>query len=443
MQKGYSLLLDSGTILAITIFFIVELLILMIFYIQGRLTESAGLVRSHLGAVRPAAFLFLFGVDVSKAFLPLYMQQIYEPLLGLSREIVIALPISAELLSTALGFFVAGAWIDKRGWHEPLVFGLFLGVIGQIYSWLALDPVNLILARTLVGLGYGFIAMACQGYVLKFADESNKAQGLSGLGAGIIAGSICGGAAGAMLAERIGFSSVFLCGVVPIVCVFFYFLIFLRPAIGLSGTKKQEERPQPTNPRQIFQFIGNKHVLMLLLCINFPIAIAIVGLLDYFVPVYLNRMGISESNIGRILMLYGICLIYLAPLISRSVDKSERKQDYIIVQGLLGGLTFVVFYFLGGLPAIILAVIILGLSDSLNDASLSYMLNLKISRAIGQSKALGLFNTIIRGGQLLGPLVFGGLIATANIEYSVAVFGFLLVLLSIIYVLFSLLAKSK
>ena len=56
----------------------------------------------HYQTMRPAAFLFLFGVDICISFLPLYMERLYVPLPGLSKDIVIGIPISVRMLFTGI-----------------------------------------------------------------------------------------------------------------------------------------------------------------------------------------------------------------------------------------------------------------------------------------------------------------------------------------------------
>jgi len=51
--------------------------------------------RETYGLIRPGAFTYLFATALSVSFLPLHMANLYEPMLGLSREIVLGLPISA------------------------------------------------------------------------------------------------------------------------------------------------------------------------------------------------------------------------------------------------------------------------------------------------------------------------------------------------------------
>ncbi len=415
--------LDSLTVLVISILFFVEIQILIFQFLGRHRIFRRDRHRLNYRAVRPAAFLFLFGVDLSISFLPLYTETLYEPLWGMNVDVAIGMPISAEFLMVGISILLAGIWIDKRGWREPFIMGIVSALGGTIHSWLSPDMLNFIVSRGIVGFGYGCVIMAAQGFTIARTDESRKAQGLSQLWAGVYAGSICGGAAGAMLAERIGFNPVFLIGAGFLLLSFFYTLVFMTSG-GEGMTESVSVQPVAGRVvgRDIFRYMTNRNVLGLLLFASLPASLAFVGFLYYFSPVYLNRIGASQSNIGRVYMIYGICLIYIAPYISRFVDASQNKKGFIFFSGFLGGLGFLTFYFFGGVAATAITVLMLGLSGSF-DASRAFALKFKVTRELGEGKAMAIFNSGGRIGQVLAPLAFGWLIAGWGVSRGVVWFG--------------------
>ena len=74
--------------------------------------------------MRPAAFLFVFGIDLSMSFVPLHTERLYVGGDWLSPEVMMGLPISAEFLFVGLAILAAGRWIDRRGWRPPFVAGV-------------------------------------------------------------------------------------------------------------------------------------------------------------------------------------------------------------------------------------------------------------------------------------------------------------------------------
>ena len=438
-SKVREIIFDSMTILLIAIFLSVELMIVVFQFLEKRMRTADLQGTINYETIRPAAFLFLFGVDISISFLPLHMEKLYQPILGLSKDVVMGLPISVEMLFAGITIVTAGAWLDRRGWHEPFLAGLFLAGLGILYSWLAPDALHFIISRGVVGLGYGFSWMSFQGFVITYADEKSQTHGLAQIVAGIIAGSICGGAAGAMLAQRIGYHPVFLIGAVIVFSVMIYAVVFLRNALRKPVSHVHEQVVDSAPKRQTMRFFFNRNVSSLILLSALPAAVAIVGFLYYFSPVYLNRIGSSQSTIGRIYMIYGICLVYIAPFVSKYIDASENKKKYVVVSGVLASLGFMTFYLSEGVTAIVLVVLMLGFASSFETSQKSYLLKLEASRVLGAGKTMALFNAAARGGQVLGPILFGWLIAATEAKQGIYYFGLLFLASTF---LFLLLAQS-
>ena len=436
--------LDSLTVLVISILFLVEMIILIFNFFErdsGKkqppyVEQSSTQPPVHYGLMRPAAFLLLFGYDISMSFLPLHTEKLYAPLFGLSKDVIMGLPISVELFFVGVCILVAGVWLDKRGWHEPFLVGLFLAGAGILYSWGAPNVFNFILSRAITGSGYGLALMASQGFVIEYSDSKSKARGLAYLFAGIYAGSLCGSATGAMLADRFTYSSVFFAGSLILFSVIVYTLLFMRN--GMKKPQSQMKRTQQDSVpvKTVTQFLTNRIVIALVFFSSLPAAIAVVGFLNYFSPIYLNRMGASQSTIGRILMIYGVCLIYIGPLISKYVDASHKKRLYIFMGCVLGSLAFLTFNVIEGVIAAAIAVFLLGLSSSFVLASQSaYTLRLKVTEQLGAGKSIGIFRSTSRGGQVLGPIVFSSLILATNIEVGITYFGLAYFAFAIIFLL--------
>jgi predicted MFS family arabinose efflux permease len=345
------------------------------------------------------------------------------------------LPISVELLFVGISILVSGIWLDKRGWHEPFLSGLFLAGAGTLYSWGAPDVINFIISRAITGTGYGLALMASQGFVIEFSDTRSKAQGLAYLFAGIYAGSLCGGATGAMLADRFDYNSVFFAGALILFGVIAYAFVFMRDGMRMPQRYSIPNKLPSAPSKKVFRFLTNRIVIALVFFSSLPAAIAVVGFLNYFSPIYLNRIGASQSTIGRILMIYGISLIYIGPLVSKYVDASNKKRLFVFMGCALGSMAFLTFNVIEGIIAASVSMLLLGLSSSFVLASQSaYTLRLTVTEELGAGKSIGIFRSTSRIGQVLGPIVFSWLILSTNIEsgityFGIAYFGFAIIFL--------------
>jgi len=428
--KIWEIVLDSGTILFISLVFFGELLILIFHYIEQGFEESSS-KQSYYAIIRPAAFIFYFGLNVCMSFVPLYMEKLYEPLWGLSKEMIIGLPISIEMLFAGIAVFTAGIWIDRRGWTGAFFTGIILTAASFVYAWLAPDALHFIISRGITGIGYGFTMIAAQGFVILFTTQHTKVQGLTRLEAGSYAGYICGSASGAMLAQQIGYQPVFLFGAIIMVFTLLYAILFMRHDQPAHVSHLAEPK-KSVSTKHLFQFLFHRNIVSLSFFIILPTAMMTVGFLYYLLPVYLHGLGTSQSDIGRLFMLHGLFFIYIAPFLSQYIDRSKSKKTYILISGTLGGIALVVFYLLSGYMAALLAVFLLGLAGTLS-ATNAYALQQNISQVIGGGKTMSVLGTVDRIGQVLGPIVFGWVIVSADISNSIAIVGGGLILLTFLF----------
>ncbi|MFT6348410.1 MAG: putative MFS family arabinose efflux permease [Psychromonas sp.] len=436
MPDALSELLAAG----VTAILIAALICLEVsFVLISRLTARVKTAEQQKEAVdyrlmRPAIFAFLFGIDLSMAFIPLYMGKMEEDFFGLSQNIMMGLPISVEFFCVGVAILLAGVWFDRRGWQEPFYAGLALATLGALYSWMAPDALHFILSRGLVGLGYGLVQLSSHGFVIRNTDKSTKAQGMAHLAAGLYAGSICGAATGAVMAEQFGYEVVFLSGAVIITSVVVYSLLILGyPATTPSKTKSVPL--QHTGKSVLRRFLLDKRVLAAIFFSSMPASIAVVGFLNYFSPVYLNRQGVSESTIGQVLMLFGVCIAVLAPRVGRLIDATENKQQLVLIGSLLGASAFLTFSLWDGLLATTIAIFLLGLSNCLVLSAQSvFLLKLDITQELGEGKAMGIFRASSRIGQMLGPIIFAWLFLFEDVSIGITYLGLAYIVMAIIFI---------
>ncbi len=426
------IIMDSLTVLVISFLFLMELLVIVFQYFAKEMATKGRAFQVHYTAIRPAVFLYFFGQTISVSFLPLYMEQLYVPFWGLSREVIMGLPICTTMLFGGISPLIAGPWVDKRGWHESFIAGLLLTAAGFVYTWVAPNAFHLILSRAFVGFGYGLTFMAANGFVVAFTNENNKTQGLTRLIAGCYAGYICGSSTGGMLADSIGYNAVFIVGAIIIGLSLGYSLIFLKGAMGSSDGPVMVGSEKPVlRMGQLLQFITNPRILAVCFLVILPSSMIAVGFLNYFIPIYIDRIGSTPSYIGRLLMVHGLFFIYVAPIFSKYIDRSSFKARYIFLSGVISSLGMILFYFYGGMTAAVVAVLVLGLAGSF-EATTPYVLGLETTKKLGSAKAIAILSSVEKLGQVVGPIVFGWLILGQPDEKPVYYMGiacFIIVLL--------------
>lgn len=405
-----NIILDSITVFIISVLFLMELLVMLFQYFAKEAKKIKKTSKVSYKVIRPAVFLYFFGQTISVSFLPLYMEQLYEPFLGLSKEVIMGLPICATMLFGAISPLIAGHWVDKRGWHEALFTGFILTAFGFVYTWLAPNALHLILSRAFVGFGYGLTFMAANGFVVYFTEDDSKTQGLTYLIAGCFAGYICGSATGGMLADRIGYNSVFIIGAVIIILSILYTIVFMKNAIGAKGPSHEAAKHEIKGQSgSLIKFLTDIRVVALCIFIILPSSIVTVGFINYFIPIYIDSIGSTPSNIGRLLMIHGLFFIYVAPFFSKFIDRSSQKSKFILLSALICSCSLVLFPLIGGLLAAILSILLLGFAGSF-EANIPFALSFKSTKELGDAKAIAILSSVEKIGQVVGPLIFGWLI---------------------------------
>ena len=361
------------------------------------------------GFLRAMMFLFFMALDMSITFIPLRMAELPSYFMGLEADVAMGLPVSAEVLMAGVSIFFAGRWISRRGTVLPMSTGLFLAALGYLGSALAASPVAFILARAVVGTGYGLALIAAQAYVF-------KSGGLANLFAGAFAGSLCGGAVGGMLADKFGFAPAFYVSAVIML------LLAATPYLLLRrGDLDREETPVrslgETGSGGVFTFLGDRKFLALSAFVLLPGTFLMIGVTKYFLPVFLSRADVSQSNIGRVYMIYCLMLIYAGPLLGKAVRNASRKASGVLAGCVLGALCILPLAVLDGIPAMVICTALLGLATAVNiPAYGEYLLHLEITERLGSSQALGLLNVVERIGQALAPIVLGLLMVVFKVQ---------------------------
>ncbi len=414
---------DAFTLVGLSLLLVMEFVLLLFATLLHPLVKQRGQeeLPPHDYHMRGAVFLFIFASSLCYSFIPLHMDAIYQPLFGLSREMVLGMPLAFEMLGGGLVLVPVGWWIDRRGWHQPFLLGCVFTCLGMIFSALATGPLLFIAARTLTGVGYGMTWMSAQGFVLLKQDTKKRALAISNVVAGIYGGLICGNAIGALVAHRLGFRDVFFISAILLFLLPPFIFLFLRDRFKVPEKGLQEKGDGQAG---VLQLLTDSQALLMFLCSLVPYSVIAVGLLYYVVPIYLHTLDAGQSDIGRVIMLFGLCMIFIAPRVSSFADRMEDKRIFVYAGGFLGSCSLLLFAFSGSFSTVVLSVALFGLSVSISAASRNVIiLALPVARKLGSSRVMGVYRSVDKLGQTLGGIVPASLLAYMDIRSAMAVLG--------------------
>lgn len=359
--------------------------------------------------IRPALFLLVFSESLSLSFFPIYVDAFYEPVAGLSREMVIGLPISVFMLVWALSLPSAGGWSDRVGRRRSFMIGAVITTIGLVLTGLSQTMYDLLLWRSITAVGYGIVFITCQGYITDHTHAGNRTRGMAMFLAGFFSGSLCGAAIGGILADHVGYQMTFFLsgGLSMAAAVFVYRFIHEH---------KQDTAQAPIRKATMSDYIkvlSNGRFLVLTLFAAIPAKMALTGFLYYTGPLYMSSLGTDQSSIGRVMMAYGIAMIAFSPLIGNIADRIKCRAVLVTAGGLLSSLALLLLYYENGLYAILASITLLGVAHAIGvSPQITLMTEISKEHAdeIGLGTSIGIFRLIERLGNVSGPIISGLLI---------------------------------
>jgi predicted MFS family arabinose efflux permease len=424
-------LLDVVTMLIVLILATIEIIYLGHLLAKRKEPDFAGAGSSfsYSSFVRPFTFIYTLAISMSIAFVPIMMKYLYAAHLGagaaslssLPENVVIALPLSIEMLFFGVALFAGGILISKVGWGTLLFGGITLALAGLFlsgYSYYNTEVSLLLLSRALVGFGSGFVLLASRKIINLEKDPAIKSSAYSNFYSGGLAGITVGAVFGGFMAEHFGFSNVFYIAF----CFALIALVFAqRILIGNRNTINGEtingsainggiEKPASERIRfkTIFKFLFNIKVLSYFLLIIFP-TYAAGMFLAYYLPLFAEAEGIALSDVGRIFMLHGLIIIYLGPVVSRLAKRVFKNEKIALMVGSLGwACALILFAVTGNIFGLVLTVIVMALTEGASVvAQNDYFLNLRIVKETGEDVAVSYFEIAAKLAEMAAPIIFG------------------------------------
>jgi predicted MFS family arabinose efflux permease len=159
---------------------------------------------------------------------------------------------------------------------------------------------------------------------------------------------------------------------------------------------------------------------------------------DYFFPMYVEPLGVSEVRIGQIYLVLGMCVLYTGPKLAELMIKLFKGKGSIVIATLLIAAGMGVFVIS---PSVFTAIVALAIIHVANSFAYTcqyfYFGELPIVSRFGEGNAMGVYSMFENLGQTLGPLLFGSVLTLGNRKGITVIIGILIITL-ILFVLLSL-----
>ena len=386
--------------------------------------------------VRIPLFLFMLAQELSRPFLPLFFGEVYTPIGNLSRELTIGLPFTTFMVVVLVATPIAGAIADAYGPRSLFILGIVPSVAGHVGAAFATTIIEVLLWWTLAGLGYGTIFIAAQTYVAHHAEASRRAVGMTGFTGAFFSAFVCGPAIGGILADRLGYRNTLLVAAVMALYAAGAALI----AVDRDSRTERPARARLNPARNWRSVLAQREFMVLTLFSAVPNKLVLSGLYFFLLPLFLADLGNTQSNIGRVLMVFGLACIAVTPLAASGADRSGRPRTFIILGGLMSGLGCLLPTLVGSTAGVVAAAAVLGTGQALTTAPQLAVVQGIAERGgrfgVGPGAIVGAFRTIERIGTAAGALAVGAVVTFVGYGQAMLIVGVLVVAGTACYTLF-------
>ncbi|CAO3403136.1 MFS transporter [Azospirillum sp. 11R-A] len=359
----------------------------------------------RISELRFAIFVFALAEELTRTFLSVYIKDLFEPVPGLSKELVIGAPIALFMLLWAVAQPIAGNVSERRGRRTVFLAGAVFSALGLLGSGLATDLIQLIVARCLTAVGYASVFIAAQGFVIDATDPRRRAGAIALYAGGILTAGVCGPAIGGVVADQIGFRMTFIVSATLALAAALMAWHLLPRHVDSGKAKTRGLRL-----RDVGVCLTNPRFVAVTLFSAVPAKFGLTALLFFLLPLALDDSGVSQSWIGRVLLLYWLMMIVASPLVAHLSDRSGRRTPFLAIGGVIAAGAAYVLANSGTLPMTITGVALLGFAHALVNTPQMALLAESCVRersTLGETTVIGMFRLIERMGSVIAPFLAG------------------------------------
>lgn len=368
-------------------------------------------------------------------FLPLYLQE-----LGLTNAKEISfwagLIFAANFLTAFIFSPIWGKLADKHGRKIMVIrsgigMAITISLMGVVTS-----HIQLLFLRLLSGTISGFIPA---GIALISTNTPKERMGyaLGTLQAGAVAGSIIGPMFGGIMADSLGFQSIFIYTGLTVFIATILVWIFVKEKF------EKEEVPVKSSHLQDFKKIIAVKPILAIFGVATIVQLALQGTLP-LISVYVQELAPNAEKIaflaGVTMAVMGLSNMLASPQLGKLSDK--YGPSHILFFSVLGAAVFMLPQaFVFNLWQLIILRFLLGLCLGGMLPAINTLVRHYAPKGM-ESTTFGYSNSAIFLGNLIGPIIAGVIASNFGIR-SIFVWAGILLILNAAWVKFAILTKSS
>lgn len=359
---------------------------------------------SYFTDLRLALFLFAAADELPLSFMPLYTRAAHNPFPWLSESVLISLPLAGYLLAIVL---VSPFARPLAGWLGPrrlLILAAAPTIAAHLWLYWATSVPEIVASRTILGVGYAFVTLACQDYVIDNTPRDERDRSLGMFSTVLYGGIFCGTALGGVLADRLGKANVFLLSATFVLIS----ALLIFSLVADTASRRDGARAAKATRPPLLASLRNWHFAALVFGIAIPGNIWQQAFISYLVALTLDSLGASPGDIGRTLMVYFLAIALVGPLAGRAAERGIPVSAVALSGGLLGGISLLTAAVWPSQIAIFVAVLGSGIGNGMvrgSQVSLSMSIAETELKHLGADAVLGALRTVERFASIVGLLL--------------------------------------
>jgi MFS family permease len=357
---------------------------------------------SFLNDVRLPLFLFAAADELPLAFFPLYTRAAENPLTWLDPGVVISLPLAGYLIAIVFGSPLARPLAERFGHRRLLLFAVAPTLLAHMGLYFSTNVIELVLFRTITGLGYAIATLSCQDYVLDAVLRKDRNRSLGLFTAALFSGIFAGTALGGVLADRLGQDTVFAVSAGLVLISGFLTYRLLPPRVGedAAGAVGLGSYLPP-----IWRPLRSRQFAALVFGIAIPANILLQAFISFLVALELDALGASTADTGRILMTYFLAIAFVGPAAPHLFERRLHPSQVGLIGAVLSCACLCAFVVWPAQWSMLVAVAGAGIAHGMvRDPQVAIAMEIAERELfdLGSNTVLGCLRTLERLGSIIG-----------------------------------------
>ncbi len=339
------------------------------------------------------ALLAMFSTSLIIPLIPIYAKQIG------ATGVVIGFSVAAYWISRIVIEIPSGIVSQRFGYYRSMAVGLGLNVVGTALSAYAVNPIQFVLARALMGVGAPLFFAVATTFVLNLFDAERRG-GAMGIFQGIeFAGTIVGSTFSGYVVSLFDFrvSFLFSAGLILLALI----LVVVPPHVrSESGRMTASSSLSFSAIREVFW----NRSLLIVSSATFAEFIMSTGILMTVFPLHANEgLGFSLTSIGLLMGSRSVGFVVAMFSMGAISDRVGRKPVLLFGVGATAVL-IAVLNFISSFAGLVAAIFLLGITTG----AIWIVCPVLAAEAVEphqRGAAIGTYRTFFDLGSILGPIV--------------------------------------